>query len=139
MAFSFVQTRVPLALPPLQFCQTLRSQVTIMLFTLTLLYPPGGVGKLHQATFSPVPLQSRKMELCAFVTFPEYGWATKRRIYWKYTYNQKSTMAARKLEMSCRLTLFYGRNFNIMSRVLHHQNVISKSLRIFSRSWRSVA
>ena len=61
------------------------------------------------------------MELCAFVTFPEYGWATKWRIYRKYTYNQKSKMAAQKLEMSCRMTLFYGQNFNIMSRVLHHQ------------------
>ena len=62
------------------------------------------------------------MELCAFVTFPEYGWATKWRIYRKYKCNQKSKMAARKLEMSCRLTLlFYGQNFNIMSRVLRHQ------------------
>ena len=45
---------------------------------------------------------------------------TKWRIYWKYMGNQKSKMADRKLEMSCRLALFYGQNFNIMSRVLHH-------------------
>ena len=62
------------------------------------------------------------MELCAFVTFLEYDWATKWRIYRKYMCNQKSKMAARKLEMGCRLTLlFYGQNVNIMSRVLHHQ------------------
>ena len=62
------------------------------------------------------------MELCAFVTFPEYGWATKWRIYRKYTCNQKSKMAAEKLEMSCRLTLF------LWSKFQHHVSTTTRLL-----------
>ena len=90
-----------------------------------------------QATFAPVSLEPWKLELCAFVTFPEYGWATKWRIYRKYMCNQKSKMAARKLKMICRLTLV-----KISTSCLEFyvtRNVISTTLRIFSRSWRSVA
>jgi len=54
-----------------------------------------GGGKITaQVVFTRVSLEPRKTQRCAFVAFPEYGPATKCYVYWKYTVNRKSKMAA---------------------------------------------
>jgi len=68
-----------------------------------------------QATFTPVSLEPWKMELSAFVTFPENVWATKWHIYHKYIGNHKSKMVAGNWKWVADWHCFYGQNFKIIS------------------------
>ena len=67
-------------------------------------------GKIsHQATFVIVTQEPQNIGLhgCALATFPEYGWATNRHIYWKWIFHCKSRVASWISVMLSSFTVFH--------------------------------